>query len=121
MRAFKLDKQGDLIIHNGELVMIKGHEELTRSIERILTTNLKEWFLDIDFGLDYSAISGKGKSVESIKIAIIEAIYQDPRIRQAEINIVELNNGRELRVEGIATDIEGSEIDLSELGVIVIG
>ena len=121
MKSFKVDKNGDLIIENGDLVMIDGKEEIRQSIERILTTNVGEWFLDMEFGLDYQAIQGKGKTKESIKLAITEAIYQEPRIKTVDIKDSEIDINRHLKVYGRATDIEGNVLDLSELGVIKFG
>lgn len=119
MKAFKVSSNGDLIIENGNLVMIDGNEELRQSIERILTTNKNEWFLDIEFGLDYQAIQGKGKSKESIKLAISEAIYQDSRIKSVDIKDIEIDRNRHLKVYGAATDIKGNVIDLNTLQEVI--
>ncbi len=121
MKSFKLNHNGDLVIENGDLVMIDGNEELRQCLERILTTNVNEWFLDIDFGLDYSAIQGKGKAKERIKLTITEAVFQEPRINQVDIKDIDIDKNRHLKVYGRATDIEGNVLDLSELGVIRFG
>lgn len=115
MKAFKVNSNGDLIIKNGDLVMIEGQEELRQSVERILTTNINEWFLDTEFGLDYSELQGKGKREDGIKLALSEAIYQDPRIKTVDIKNIEIDINRHLKVTGIATDFEGNEIDLGTL------
>lgn len=121
MKSFKVSNNGDLIIENGDLVIVDKHEEIRQSIERILTTNINEWFLDIDFGLDYSAMQGKGKAKERIKLTITEAIFQEPRIKQVDIRDIGIDKNRHLKVYGKATDIEGNELDLSELGAIRFG
>ncbi len=119
MKAFKVSNNGDLIIENGDLVIVDKHEEIRQSIERILTTNVGEWFLDMEFGLDYQAIQGKGKTKESIKLAITEAIYQEPRVKTVDIKDIEIDTNRHLKVYGIATDLEGNEIDLSTLQEVI--
>lgn len=121
MKSFKLNHNGDLVIENGDLVMIDGNEELRQCVERILTTNKNEWFLNTEFGLDYSAIQGKGKTKESIKLAITEAIFQEPRIKQVDIIDIEIDKNRHLKIYGTATNIEGEEIDLSGMGVMEFG
>ncbi len=121
MKAFKVSYNGDLIIENGDLVIIDGNEELRQSIERILTTNVGEWFLDVGFGLNYREIQGKGKDKESIKLAIAEAIHQEPRIQEVDIKDIIIDSNRHLKVYGMATSIEGNVLDLSELGVIRFG
>ncbi len=107
------------MIENGDLVMIDRKEEIRQCVERILTTNTGEWFLDMEFGLDYQAIQGKGKTKESIKLAIAEAIYQEPRIKTVDIKDIEIDKNRHLKVYGIAMDIEGNEINLSTLQEVI--
>lgn len=121
MKSFKLDNNGDLIIENGDLVMIDGRDELVQSIDRILTTNVGEWFLSMGFGLDYQAIQGKGKAKGNIKLTITGAMFQEPRIEQVDIRDISIDKNRHLKVNGKATDIEGNELDLSELGVVRFG
>lgn len=85
----------DLVFSDGNLEMVEGNEEVMQSTERILTTNKKEFFLNIILGLDYNAIQGRGKSEESIRFAILEAINQDERIN--DIEIMEISVDRKLR------------------------
>lgn len=119
MKSFKVSNNGDLIIENGDLVIVDKHEEIRQSIERILTTNVGEWFLDMGFGLDYQAVQGKGKTKERIKLAITEAIYQEPRIKTVDIKDIEVDPNRHLKVYGVATDLEGNEIDLNTLREVI--
>lgn len=119
MKTFKLDDNGDLVIENGNLVMVEGKEELRQSIERILSTNINEWFLNANFGLDYEAIQGKGKSKESIKLAIAEAIYQDSRIVEVDIKDIIIRHDRKLEVLGTAAGVNGSAVDLSTLQEVI--
>ncbi len=80
MKTFKI-KNGDLVFDSqNNIEMVEGKDEEIQSIERILTTNKGEWFLNILHGLNYDDIQGKGKSKESIKLAITEAIFQDDRV-----------------------------------------
>lgn len=112
MKAFKVDKNGDLIIENGDFVVIDGRDELVQSIDRILTTNIGEWFLSMGFGLDYQAIQGKGKNKESVKLAIKEAIYQDERVAEVDIKDVIIGTDRHLTVLGHVIDIDGNVTNL---------
>lgn len=100
MRTFKI-VNGDLLFDGqNNLVMVEGHEEEAQSIERILTTNQGEWFLNILHGLDYNEIQGKGKTKEGIKLALIEAISQEPRVEDIEFIEVDIDNrNRRLNVK----------------------
>lgn len=114
MRTFKI-KDNDLAIENGNLAMVDGKDEIIQSTERILTTNKNEFFLNIDLGLDYNQIQGKGKDKESIRFAILEALNQDDRVLEVEFVNIDIDRKvRELQVnfryttnEGI---IEGREV-----------
>ena len=86
MKTFKI-VNGDLVFDGqGNLVMVEGEDEIAQSIERVLTTNKGEWFLNLEHGLDYQEIQGKGRDVEGIKLAITEAILQEGRVSEVEKN-----------------------------------
>lgn len=115
MRTFKI-KNGDLVIENGDLVMVEGEEEQMQSIERILTTNKGEWFLNTDFGLDYNRIQGKNKTEEEIKLAMVEALHQDSRVDEVDIVKVEIDRGnRDLKVSFRYTTVNDEVIEGQEV------
>lgn len=116
MKTFKI-VDGDLVFDGqNNLVIVEDIEEEAQSIERILTTNKNEWFLDVDFGLDYQAIQGKGKDKESIALAIIEAIHQDDRVEEIEyINIDFNRKNRNIKVDFRVKMKSGSTIEGSEV------
>ena len=116
MKTFKV-VNGDLVFDSTKnLVMIDGIEEQKQSIERILTTNINEWFLNVDHGLDYNAIQGKGKDEEGIKLAITEAVYQDTRIIDIDFRRIEIDRtSRRLIVELDATTNTGEVISSQEV------
>lgn len=88
MRTLKISNNDLIFNETGNLEMVEDIDEKLQSIERILTTNTNEWFLNIFHGLNYNEIQGKGKDIESIRLAIIEAVYQDPRVTNIDyINI----------------------------------
>lgn len=92
MKTFKIVNNDLVFDGQNNLVMVEGQDEEIQSIERILTTNTGEWFLNILHGLDYKEIQGKGKTKEGIKLALIEAIYQEPRVENIEFIEVKMNN-----------------------------
>lgn len=87
-----LMKDDDYVLdENKNLILISGIDEIRQSVERILTTNIGEWFLNTDFGLDYKALQGKGKDLQSIELAIRTAIFQDDRIEDIIFHKIDLN------------------------------
>lgn len=62
---------GDLVIENGEVIMITGVDEIAQFVGQKLKTILGEWFLDVRLGLPYfDKILTK-----RVKPAIIEQIF----------------------------------------------
>lgn len=83
MKSLKIEG-GDLVIEKGDFVMIEGEEEEAQCIERVLTTNQGEWFLNLLHGLDYTHIFTKPFDEDRARLSIIEAIHQDPRVESVE-------------------------------------
>lgn len=92
MKTFKIVSNDLVFDGQNNLVMADGHDEEAQSIERILTTNTGEWFLNILHGFNYNEIHGKGKTKEGIKLALIEAISQEPRVKDIEFIDVKINS-----------------------------
>lgn len=72
---------GDIVVDN-DLILVGGQEELRQNIENRLSVNVGEWFLNIELGLDYAAIEGKGISDAAIDFAIRECCLQDSRVKE---------------------------------------
>lgn len=115
MKTFKI-VDGDLVFDGqGNLVMVEGEDEIVQSIERILTTNKGEWFLNLEHGLDYQEIQGKGRDIEGIKLAITEAILQEERVSEVEKIDLFLDKDRHLKINVTARLQGGDTLDLSEV------
>lgn len=84
MKALKI-VDGDIVIDQlGNFVVIDEKEEEGQSLERALTTNKEEWFLNVLHGLAYSVIFAKPFDEQRARLAIIETIHQDDRVDQVE-------------------------------------
>lgn len=98
METFKI-VDGDIIFdEQGDLMLVNDDLEVIQSINRILTTNKGEWFLNVDFGLNYNEIQGKGKSIDNMKLAVTEAILQEERVESIVSLVVELLKNRGCRI-----------------------
>lgn len=76
IKGFALDRDGDLLIENNQISMINGNDLLRQTIERVLGTNKKEWFLNWDEGITFVNILGKEKPDEVIKNEISQGLLQ---------------------------------------------
>ena len=77
----------DLFRVNGKQKTIDKKDELLQSLKNRLLTRKGEYFLDIDYGLDYEnifPISTKFVDDEIKKMSIRECLFQDERIISIE-------------------------------------
>lgn len=115
MKTFKI-VDGDLVFDGQmDLVMVEGEAELIQSIERILTTNINEWFLNLNHGLNYQHIQGKNRDIEGMKLAITEAILQEDRIDMVEDIDIKIDKQRNIIIKAKAKTKTGNNIELSEV------
>lgn len=120
MTTFKI-VDGDLVMNKSmNFEMVEGRDEIAQCLERTLTTNINEWFLNTFHGLDYDAIQGKGRSKQEVELAIRTAVLQEPRISEVlYIDVVIDRETRRAKVDLKVLDVNLSVIDLEE--VISIG
>lgn len=99
MKTLKIEN-GDLVFDSqGNLIMVEGQDEEVQAVERLLTTNTGEWFLNIEHGLDYSRIQGKNITDEQIRLAVMQALAQEERI--AEVERIDIQRDNKNRTVGI--------------------
>ena len=88
MKTFKIVDDDIVFDSINNIEMVEDEEEIMQCVQRTLSTNLKEWFLNEAFGLDYAAIQTKQVDKDNIRIALLEAIFQESRVEEVtEINI----------------------------------
>ncbi|WP_426353649.1 DUF2634 domain-containing protein [Exiguobacterium sp. R-39] len=83
MRTIKVTN-GDIVINNGDFVMIDEDEELAQSVRMNIEAAQGEWFLDLNYGMDRESIETKPYNEEAVQLAIIEAATADERIQSVE-------------------------------------
>lgn len=113
--TFKMTN-GDVDIVDNDLAMVGGQEEMRQNVENRLSVNKNEWFLNLDLGLSYKDISGKGVTDSDIEYWIRECVLQDERIR--EVRNIRIDRNAALRTADInitVIDPYGEEVILSEV------
>lgn len=101
--------------------MVEGDEELCQSVERALTTKKREFFLDLEHGLEHEEFQKKNPSYEKIKLDIAETVLQEERVQKiTDLKLSYVNNVREMSIGFIITDENGKkhsqEVSVSESG-----
>lgn len=74
MKALKIDENGDWVMKDGEFVVIEGDEQLAQEARISIQTVRGEWFLNLDEGMDRSAILGKNFDENNARSNIIESL-----------------------------------------------
>ncbi len=120
MKTLKIEN-GDLVFNSQRnLLMVEGHDEEIQSIERLLTTNAGEWFLNIEHGLEYARIQGKNISDEQIRLAVMQALAQEERIQEVEsIEIERSDKERTVAVNFRCRMVSGETLQGEE--VLIVG
>lgn len=74
MSDFKIGGDGDLVIENGDVVIVDGLEAIGQHVSIRLRSFKGEWFLDQSFGVPYlQEVLGKGTPVTRLR-AIFQGI-----------------------------------------------
>ncbi|MGY3186439.1 DUF2634 domain-containing protein [Lysinibacillus sp. TE18511] len=100
---------GDLLFENGDFKIDEDEKEVDQCIAISLGTNLKEWFLNEEFGLDFKRVLEKSTKNEA-RAEVMRVLSQEERIK--EINSVEINDANRIRTIVFAvTLIDGTVIN----------
>lgn len=110
---------GDTVVDK-DLILIGGQEELRQNTENRLSVNEGEWFLNLELGLKYKNIEGKGITDKEIEFAVRECCLEDDRIKSVKDFKVERN--AQLRTAEIGfTMIDGEDKPLYMSEVVDLG
>lgn len=100
---------GDLVIENGNLLMIEGDEELAQSVRSVLQTRKGEFFLDPEHGMSFDNLLGKTANQDETRDDIIEALSQIDELQA--VNEVTFIDDRRARKRNVVLSIEKSNAE----------
>jgi hypothetical protein len=111
MKSFAL-KDGDIVIENGELVMVEEQEETVQSIQIGIGTHKGEWFLDLEEGINFLLMVDKTVSEAEKREEIYNTLMKQEQIKSVEsIDFHFDRSTRALTVSFQATSTEGESIE----------
>lgn len=86
MKSFYLNPLTNDVELDGSnnLRMVEGDDELIQSVWMVVSTNLEEWFLNIDHGFKRKIVLGKNVNFEAVTEELYAAILQDERVSSVE-------------------------------------
>lgn len=111
-----LIQNDDIVIKNGNLMMIENIEECCQCVERALTTGLEEFFLNLEHGMDYTEFEQKASDIDRLKLDVTECILQEERVQTVEIIDIQIDRAnRKANINFVAMlenneDIQGSVV-----------
>lgn len=85
---------GDLVFENGDFKLAEGEKEVAQCLAISLGTNLKEWFLNEESGLDFNRVLEKSTQDEA-RAEVIRVLSQEERVK--DIESVEINDVNRVR------------------------
>lgn len=112
MKGFELNEKGDVII-NRDISMVYGNNLLRQTVETLLGTNLGEWFLNENEGIDHRAMITKNPNFDLIQTEIQRGLLQvDNTMWITEYDY--FVNGRKLTIHFKARNETGEEIEANQ-------
>ena len=117
MRSFKI-VEDDLVITNGDIELIDEDEEKCQCVERAITTQIEEWFLNFSHGMDYSELKEKNPDIERIKLDITEAAMKEERLKFIKEIKVDFNvSTRFAKIDLIGVLVDDRQIVIKEVSI----
>lgn len=94
---------GDLVFESGDFKLVEGEKEVAQCIAISVGSNLKEWFLNQEFGTDFNLLLGK-TSKDEARAEVMRVIAQEERVDV--INNIDIIDDRVNRVRTILFSVE---------------
>lgn len=83
---------GDLVIQVNDFIMVDGIDEIGQCVESTLGTNLGEFALEPELGIEYLNMLGKGVTDEDIQAEVFAGLSQEERVDTVEEIVVTRDN-----------------------------
>lgn len=118
MKGFEMDSTGDVMIVGNKIPMISGQSLLQQKVQNALSTRKGEWFLDLEEGIDYDNLLGKGVTEDLVRYEIEQALLQvDSTFVITEFSCDIDNRRRKLKASFKAQIRSGEEVEVDNVWV----
>lgn len=112
MDGFMIDNNGDIVIEDNKITMVSDTDLTVQTVRQVLKTNLGEWWLNKNEGIDRYCMLCKNPNYDQIEDNIILALRQiDETFKLTSFNCSEKN--RELTINFIAVNDNGEIIEIT--------
>lgn len=111
MNGFALTEDGDLLIENNQIKIVSNNEQTKQKVRSVLKTNINEWFLNLNEGIDFSVLLGKYQGEEAVRSVIQDGLSQiDSSFYIEEFSCDYDRRYRKLTVKFKAKNAAGEEV-----------
>lgn len=112
MDGFKIDNNGDIVIQDDKIAMVSDTDLITQTVRQVLKTNLGEWWLNENEGIDFYCLLSKKPNYDQIEDNIKLGLWQvDETFKLTSFNCYAEN--RKLTVNFTAVNDNGDTIDIT--------
>lgn len=111
MDGFLIDNKGDVIVQDNEIQMVSDTDLISQTVRQVLKTNLGEWWLNEEEGIDFSCMLCKNPNFDQIQDNITLGLAQvDETFKLISFDCQ--MEGRKLVINFTATNDSGDIITL---------
>lgn len=114
MKSFKIDpKTGDIMFDGqNNIIMVEEDDDIIQCVERAITTNLGEWFLNPLMGFARFEVLGQKHDPDHETELLYAVILQEDRIESIEDLKIDFDrSSRELTVQVVLIKLNGERLE----------
>ena len=104
MKSLKLNNEGDLefdTLHR--LKLVEDTDEVVQRLKLSIETEMKEWFLDTNFGIPWLPNLEKGAPKEEYRKEVLQVLNDDPAVTKVNsVNVTFDRGQRKLSIDFVA-------------------
>ena len=109
-----LGPDGDLLIEDNQLALMRGADALVQRLELRLALARGAWFLDLDQGIPYiEQVIVKGADPTAIASLLRTECLREPEVREAQVTVTIDAAARSARATVRATAVDGVRVEAS--------
>lgn len=112
MKGFEMDSTGDVAVVNNKIPMVSGASLVQQKVQNVLSTNKGEWFLNLNEGIDFDNVLGKGVTEDLVRYEIEQVLLQiDSTFTITEFSCEIDSRSRKVKAKFKAQTNSGEEVE----------
>lgn len=113
MTGFMLNNDGDVVISDGRIQIVKDNDLIAQEVRQLILTNLGEWEYNPQEGIDRYCMLTKKPTPEQVEENILSALRQvDPTFQILSFSMQINKKERNLTINFSAVNDNGAEINI---------